>query len=320
VDQVGGLSPRGDATVSRNGDTILYRQHLGSLIANFQIELGRQVRVIASPGLALSPHVLYTNVVEPLLRFMLIHRARVLLHAACISLNGTGVLVSARTDTGKTSTILRLLSGTKGAFLSDDMTILDGHGVASRYPKPLTISAHTLGAVPANRLSAAQRTALALQSRVHSRQGRNLAHFLGTLNVPIMAINAGVQFAVPPPKYTINELIDCEIAECVSPSYLFFIERGPKLIAELTHEEALSELLENSEDAYGFPPYAELAPLIQLGDQTYTDMLRIERSILSAALASITCVRLRSDSFDWDQLIAAHISRAEVVEQAAETA
>jgi putative flippase GtrA len=320
VDQVGGLTPRGEASVSRDGNTILYRQHLGSLIANFQIELARQVRVIASPGLALSPHVLYTNVVEPLLRFMFIHRARVLLHAACVSLNGTGVLVSAKTDTGKTSTILRLLTGTKGAFLSDDMTIIDGHGVASRYPKPLTISAHTLGAVPMNRLSRAQRAALALQSRVHSRRGRNVAHFLGTLNVPIMAINAGVQLAVPPPKYTINELIDCEVAERVSPRFLFLIERGPESVTELTHDEALSELLKNSEDAYGFPPYAELAPLIQLGDQSYTDMLRIERSILAAALESITCVRIRSDSFDWDRQISAYISRPDLVEPAAETA
>jgi hypothetical protein len=278
------------------------------------------VRVTASPGLALSPHVLYTNVVEPLLRFLLIKRARVLLHAACISIEGTGVLVSAKTDTGKTSTILRVLSRTHGRFLSDDMTIIDAHGVASRYPKPLTISAHTLGAVPANRLSLGQRAALAVQSRVHSRQGRNVAHLLGTMNVPIMAINAGVQFAVPPPKYTIDELMEVEIAEQVSPSYLFLIERGPKSVSELTHEEALSELLKNSEDAYGFPPYAELAPLIELGGKSYADLLRIERAILFAALESVTCVRLRSDAFDWDELISGYLGRSAAVGTAEETA
>lgn len=320
IDQVGGLTPRREASVSRKAKTILYRQHLGSLVANFQVELGPPVRVTASPGLALSPHVLYTNVVEPLLRFLLIKRSLVLLHAACISVNGTGVLISARTDTGKTSTILRMLSSTHGQFLSDDMTIIDAHGVASRYPKPLTISAHTLGAVPANRLNLGQRTALTFQSRVHSRQGRQFAHRLGTMNVPIMAINAGVQIAVPPPKYTIDELIDCEIAKQVSPSFLFLIERGPTLVAELTHEEALVELLKNSEDAYGFPPYAELAPLIELGGQTYSDLLRIEQAILFAALESVTCVRLRSDAFDWDQLISAYLQRPTLVGRGEETA
>jgi dolichol-phosphate mannosyltransferase len=106
----------------------------------------------------------------------------------------------------------------------------------------------------------------------------------------------------------------------VSPRFLFLIERGPESVTELTHDEALSELLENSEDAYGFPPYAELAPLIQLGDQSYTDMLRIERAILAAALESITCVRIRSDAFDWDRQISAYIGRADLVEPAAETA
>jgi putative flippase GtrA len=320
IDQVGGLTPRREASVSRKAETILYRQHLGSLVANFQVELGPPVRVTASPGLALSPHVLYTNVVEPLLRFLLIKRSRVLLHAACISVNGTGVLVTAKTDTGKTSTILRVLSHNHGQFLSDDMTIIDAQGVASRYPKPLTISAHTLGAVPANRLNLGQRAALTFQSRVHSRTGRQFAHRLGTMNLPIMAINAGVQFAVPPPKYTINDLIDCEIAEQVSPTFLFLIERGPRLVAELTHDEALVELLRNSEDAYGFPPYAELAPLIELGGQTYSDLLRVEHEILSAALESVTCVRLRSDAFDWDQLIAAYLQQPTLVGQGKETA
>lgn len=308
VDQVGGLALRRTATVTRDGRVILYRQHLGSLFANFQISLGHPVKILASPGLALSPHVLYTNVIEPLLRFLLIKRGHVLLHAACISVSGAGVLISARTDTGKTSTILRILSRNHGDFFADDMTIINPAGVASRYPKPLTISAHTLGAVPRNRLRMDQRLALALQSRVHSRGGRRFAHFLGTLNVPIMAINAGVQLAIPPPKYAIDDLVDVAIGEQISPTYLFLIERGSaNAVTELTNEEAVTELLKNSEDAYGFPPYDELAPLIEVDGEGYAQLLAREREILTGALESVTCVRLCSDNFDWHQMIESYV-------------
>src|SRR5487761_1261590 len=112
---------------------------------------------VRPPLLALSRHVLYTNVIEPLLRFVIASKGQMLLHAGCISLFGHGVLMSAKTDTGKTATILRLLRESGGSFLSDDMTIISAQGVARRYPKPLTISAHTLRAVPHQRLSLPQR-------------------------------------------------------------------------------------------------------------------------------------------------------------------
>jgi hypothetical protein len=197
------------------------------------------------------------------------------------------------------------------------MTILNAEGVASRYPKPLTISAHTLSAVPANRLDFGQRAALALQSRVHSRSGRNFAHFLGGLNVPFMAINAGVQFVIPPPKYTIGELVSTPIGTQVTPSHLFLIERGsPKVVEEVSLAEAVEELLQNSDDAYGFPPYTEVAPRIELDGHDYAKMLITERAILSSALQNVVCVRMRTDTFDWPELIEDYVksARMELVE------
>src|SRR6185312_7003489 len=110
--------------------------HLGPLFANFSIDMEDPVVVTAGPLLALSPHVLYTNVVEPLLRFILVSKGRMLLHAACISIGGRPIMLSAKTDTGKTSTILTMLRNETGIFYSDDMVIVDEEGTASRYPKP----------------------------------------------------------------------------------------------------------------------------------------------------------------------------------------
>ena len=64
-----------------------------------------RIRVTVSPLLARSPHVLYTNVVEALLRFVFVSRGRMLLHSACMEIDGVGVMLSARTDTGKTGTV-----------------------------------------------------------------------------------------------------------------------------------------------------------------------------------------------------------------------
>ena len=105
-----------------------YEEHLGRLGANFRVELGDPISIDVGPLLARSPHVVYTNILEALLRFVLISRGQMLLHSACVTLGGIGVMLSALTDTGKTATILRLLRDHGGRFLSDDMTVVDASG------------------------------------------------------------------------------------------------------------------------------------------------------------------------------------------------
>src|SRR5205807_8805001 len=149
VGGVGQSSPRRRAAMIESSDptVIRYEEHLGRLGASFRANIDERVTVEVSPLLARSRHVVYTNILEPLLRFVMVSRGRMLLHAACVQLEGTGVMLSALTDTGKTGPVLRLLREHGGRFLSDDMTIIDRGGNASWFPRPLTISAHTLRAV-----------------------------------------------------------------------------------------------------------------------------------------------------------------------------
>ena len=65
-----------------------------------------------------------------------------LLHSACLELDGVGILISAETDTGKTGTVLRMVREQGARFLSDDMTSCTPTGGSVCFPKPLTIS-HT---------------------------------------------------------------------------------------------------------------------------------------------------------------------------------
>jgi dolichol-phosphate mannosyltransferase len=296
---------------SADGRHMQWEEHFGPLSANFSIEFGDTVRVTASPALAASPHVLYTNVIEALLRFVLVDRGYMLLHSACLQIDGRGIMLSARTDTGKTGTILKLLRNHGGWFLSDDMTIIDSNGTALCYPKPLTISHHTLRAVEAGDLTRAEWRRLLVQSRIHSKEGRGFAMKLAEHNLPILTINGLMQRIVPPPKYGVRRLVTCDLAVRTRVEDLFIIERGPDASGPIDKDTALTELLENTEDAYGFPPYRYLAPVVSFGDQrSSAELLARERAILASALESIRVHRHRSANFGWAESIAAHMVEA----------
>ena len=91
--------------------------------------------------------MLYTNVVEPILRWTFASKGYALVHAACFADGDQAFMLTARTDTGKTTTTLKLLDHYPYSFLSDDLTIVCPDGRVLAYPKPLTISRHTVHAV-----------------------------------------------------------------------------------------------------------------------------------------------------------------------------
>jgi dolichol-phosphate mannosyltransferase len=316
---VGGPLPRTRRSLVSEAGRITWREHLGSLGGNFQIEFGDPVRVTVGPLLAMSPHVVYTNLVEPLLRFMLVRRGRVLLHAATVRLDGQTVMLSAETDTGKTTTILRLLQSHGGIFYSDDMVVLDADGWVTRYPKPLTISAHTVRATPRSRLGTAGRLALPLQSRLHSRGVRGAGKRMGRLNLPIMSMNAAVQALIPPPKYAVTDLVDCEVGRRTRMEHVFLIERGSETaISELHGPAAVDALLRNTEDAYGFPPYPSVARHICLEGVDHAALKRQERVILEAALGDRRVTRVVAAGYAWAEIIVDRLAIGQQVEQAVE--
>jgi dolichol-phosphate mannosyltransferase len=302
VAAVGG-GPRRRPVVTYGPRFVAYDEHLGSNAANFRLDFRDRIEVTVGPLLARSPHVVYTNVVEALLRFVMVSRDHILLHSATIQLDGRGVMLTARTDTGKTGTILRLLRDHEGAFLSDDMTIVTPGGLALSYPKPLTISSHTLAAVNLRALSPAEQVKLSLQSRVHSKAGRSVGSRLGELNLPIMALNAVAQAVVPPPKYMIQRLVPCRSARSTSVQELFVIERGPAELEELDLERVVEIMIANTDDAYGFPPFRYFAPAITVDGQDYRTLRQRERELLTRFLRSVRARRLARDDFSWADAI-----------------
>ncbi|GAA1767813.1 glycosyltransferase [Agromyces humatus] len=301
IGHLGARTPRLHATATQLASPpgMGYTEHLGSLSANFRVEIGDLIEVVVSPSLAHSPHVVYTNVIEALLRFEAVSKGSMLLHSACLELQGTGILISARTDTGKTGTVLRMVRERGARFLSDDMTILHADGSVECFPKPLTISRHTLRAVASNELTKSEWRHLRLQSRLHSKEGREFALLLAKMNIPIMGVNAMVQRVVPPPKFAIDRLLSCNIIASTKVSELFIIERGPEEQHDLALEETVDTLLANTEDAYQFPPFRQLAPSIVIGEVDHQVMRAREREILTSALGVMHHRTLSSPHFGW---------------------
>jgi dolichol-phosphate mannosyltransferase len=289
----------------RSGNNIHYQEVLGRF--GFEVTIAQKpcIEVAVSPILQYSRHVLYTNIIEPILRWTFVRKGYVLLHAACVAFDGNAVMVTARTDTGKTSTILRAVEHYSCSFLSDDMTIVGRDGKVLSYPKPLTISNHTLRAVNSEAsLSLRERLALQVQSRLHSRSGRRMGMQLSETKLPAATMNSIVQMIIPPPKYMVDRLLPkVTYADSALLSQAVVIERGLEFEETLDHAEAVEVFVRNAEDAYGFPPYPILAPSLSNWDNE--DLHIRETAIIFEVLKHIPVRRLRDPNYAWWQRLPA---------------
>ncbi len=290
---------------------ICYDENMGPMGFRAEITLGEQIQVLASPILAHSPHVLYTNLVEPILRWTFVTKGYALVHGACVAFGDDAYLVTARTDTGKTTTLLLILNqqrrGTDTArFISDDLTLVSPDGHVYTYPKPMTISAHTLHAVNSKLLTQGERLALPFQSRVHSRGGRKFALKMTETTLPMATVNAWVQRMIPPPKYHVNQLVPTvKMARQAKLAGLFVIERGEDTITPLDNREAMDILMKNCDDAYGFPPYHSIKDFLTKEDNR--DLREEERAIVTCAFSNLPARLIRSRNAAWWSLIPAFV-------------
>jgi dolichol-phosphate mannosyltransferase len=280
-------------------NVVEYDERLGPLGFGVRITARSSIEVLASSLLRRSPHVLYTNVVEPILRWTFVEKGYALVHGACLTAGEEAYMITARTDTGKTTTILKTLAHSPSCgFVSDDLTLVAPDGSVLTYPKPLTISSHTVAALENTQLTRRQKLGLKLQSRIHSRSGRKFAFLLTRSGLPVATINAIVQLLVPPPKYHVERLVPGVLtAERGKLAGLVVITRGGDGERILPEEEALEILLQNCEDAYGFPPYDQIEHFLH--SRNGADLREIERSIIREALRGRPTSLLASSTMDW---------------------
>jgi dolichol-phosphate mannosyltransferase len=288
---------------STNSHKILYTEQLGSAGAQFSIDFAERIEVIVNKLISKSRHVLYVNLVEPLLRFLFISRGFILLHSACLDKNDSGLLLSAPPDTGKTTTVLKCVKN-GFSFLSDDMTIIKLPNEALCFPKPMTISSHTFRTAVSVSNTRHNDRSMRLRSLIHSKAGRSFMHKLAKLNVPIFTINTIGQSIVRPPKYGINSILqDAKIKKDTKVDNLYFLKRDGNDFLQLDTSTALQLAVENSDDAFIFPPYAELLKYIGIKGRTAIELLEEEKKLLRSFLSAISCFMVKSETRSWYNMI-----------------
>lgn len=288
---------------SNNSHKILYTEHFGSAGAQFSINFGGRIEVTINKLISKSKHVLYVNLVEPLLRFLFVSRGYILLHSACLDKNNSGFLMSAPPDTGKTTTVLKCVKNGY-SFLSDDMTIIRMPNEALCFPKPMTISSHTFKTAVSVSNASDKEKSMRVRSLVHSKTGRAFMHKLAKLNVPIFTINTVGQSIVRPPKYGINSILkDANIKNNTKVDNLYFLKREGNEFTKLDTNVALDLAIENSDDAFIFPPYSELLKYIAINGKTAFELLEEEKKLLRSFLSGISSHMVKSESRGWFNMI-----------------
>jgi len=313
---IGLVGPRPTTHIrfEERGTELVYREHLGPMAANFSVRMGEPEEITVSPILAVSPHVVYTNIVEAMLRFLFVSRGYVLLHSAALADDRGVTLMSAQTDTGKTSTVITLVRRHGYRFLSDDMTIIDAAAAeAISYPKPMTLSFHTMGVAKDGRLTYGDRAALSIQSRLHSKSGREVGRSLGERNIPIMTMNSVVQAMVPPPKHRIDALFDCEVGGRGPIRNVVLMERGESQLESVPLDEAVRRLIVNTDDAYGFPPFATFGPRPRIRDDDYEALRRKEVELLTQAVSGAKRWHLQVPGHEWADVLPSIIDGSALV-------
>lgn len=288
-----------------------YVETFGNAGFAVEVDCGDRVEIAISEFVAKSPHVVYTNIIEPVLRWRFVARGYALVHAAGFVLDGQAHLITARTDTGKTTSMLKILENEGTGFISDDLILVDREGMALAYPKPLTISAHTVAALKNTDLNRIERFFLPMQSRLHSRTGRQFAFFLVSRRVPVATLNTAVQRLLPPPKYRVEKLVPGVTIERSAPiASLSVIQAGPEESFEaLSNDDGLKLLLENCEDAFGFPPYEHLAGMLKR-DGSGGNLADAEEEIISSAFARVPVALVTSRKMLWAEHIWQRVSSA----------
>lgn len=261
-------------TPSRVPGAICYDEHLGRFGFGLTVMPGDFSEIVVSPLLETSPAFLYTNVVEPVLAWLLVTRGYALARAGgVVGKAGEALLIARQPDMGHE--LLRLCAGGGLAFLGDDRVIVGGDGRARAFPKPVT--AHR-AMLPHPARTFWTTLALRLQRWLYSAPVRRLGLFLSRYRLPAATVNTYLQRIIPQPKVPLDLL-----AEGVANG-------GEAVIAATflpgsvtaTIESAVEQLLADA-DTFGFQPYPLLRnELAHWGGHDYS---ADERAILRAALA-----------------------------------
>ena len=125
---------------------------------------------------------------------------------------------------------------------------------------------------------------------------------LGNRNVPIFTINTIGQAIIRPPKFRIEDIVRqrAKIIQKASVDSFFFLERGSKEeIVSIAKDEALTKAIENSDDAFLFPPYKDVLRYLNINGASASDLLLLEKNMVAKLLEKTDAKIVISKSRSW---------------------
>jgi len=129
---------------------------------------------------------------------------------------------------------------------------------------------------------------------------RNLSKY----NVPIFTINTIGQRIIKPPKFRINDISKSfKVKEKSVVNTLCFLQKEGEEVVDIDKNTALEKAIENSDDAFLFPPYSELLKYIKINGKSAHELLQEERKMLESFLSGLICLELKNESRSWFKMV-----------------
>jgi hypothetical protein len=273
-------------TPSRVPRSIAYDEHLGRFGFGLTVIPGDITEIVVSPLLETSPAFLYTNVVEPVLSWVLVTRGYSLARAGAAHFPAVagvmpppGLLLAGRGD--RSYGLSRLCAAEGLAFMGDDRVIIGRDCRVRSFPKPVTASREML---PGQKRSWGAALALRLQRLLYSRSIRRLGLMLSERQLPAATLNTVLQRIIPQPKFPLAALAGGIVyGDEAVPARLILQEKGDNALTTMSLDDAIDRLMAPGDQGLGFHPYSLLSA--ELGHWNGTDWIEEERRILRAGLA-----------------------------------
>jgi glycosyltransferase involved in cell wall biosynthesis len=273
---------------------ISYDERLGRFGFGMTVLPGEFLQIVVSPLLERSPSFLFTNIVEPVMRWSLVSKGYAMVKAASVTSGESAVLIHVERDLGQVMSILCRQYGYQ--FMADDLTIVDRGGTVYSYPKPVTVNQHMMRE---SKRSPGFRDRVFLwgQRLLYTRFARRAGLWLSDRNLPAATLNTYLQWLVPQPKDMLGEVYSGisygEPAIC--SQIIGALEH--KKVRDDDQVEAMINGLQQGEESAGFQPHPLLAKRLRYGHGV--DLMLEERMIIKNLVETSLLRRFESEHGDW---------------------
>jgi len=275
---------------------ISYDDQLGRFGFGITVLPGDYTQVVLSPLLEHSPEFLYTNIIEPILRWRLVQKGYAMVKAACVAHDKQATLIIGDQDLG--FIVSELCEKYNYAFLADDLTIVDQKGRVYSYTKPLTVNRLMLNESNMA-LGLNERLALKAQRLLYTPFVRQVGLWLSDQHLPAATFNTYLQRFVPQPKQHLQLLFPGTILE--EEADLLKIIWATDFSELGNTPEEITSRLQLNETVGAFQPHPLLAQKLRSWEGE--DLVLKEQKIIEKAVGDLPVQYVDAGKEEWWMLI-----------------